>query len=156
MKANGDSSPAEELQVNGKAAVEEVQKEEEVTAEVAAAAAEAAPAANGDKVEGEAVEGEAEVKADEAAATPSSSTETPPTVEFGRDTAAAAAPVPATPMEAAPTPTTFSPRRVNNINRNLLDQLDEVQCRDGTVPLCRPELSFPKASPYHHKHGFWS
>ncbi|CAL8288546.1 unnamed protein product [Gadus morhua 'NCC'] len=85
----------------------------------------------------------------------SSSTETPPTVEFGRDTAAAA-PVPATPMEAAPTPTTFSPRRVNNINRNLLDQLDEVQCRDGTVPLCRPELSFPKASPYHHKHGFWS
>jgi len=84
----------------------------------------------------------------------SSSTETPPTVEFGRDTA----PTLATPMEAvAPTPTTtFSPRRGNNINRNLLDRLDEGQCRDGTVPLCRPELSFPKASPYHHKHGFWS
>ncbi|KAJ3612791.1 hypothetical protein NHX12_019049 [Muraenolepis orangiensis] len=86
----------------------------------------------------------------------SSSTETPPTVEFGRDTASALA----TPMEApaSSTPTPFSPRRGAGINNNktLLDRLDEGQCRDGTVPLCRPELGFPKASPYHHKHGFWS
>ncbi|KAM4625635.1 mitogen-activated protein kinase kinase kinase 9 [Polymixia lowei] len=73
-----------------------------------------------------------------------SSTETPPTVEFGRDVA-----VPPTPLEA---PTPYSPRR----NHNLLDQLDEGQCRDGTVPLCRPELSFPKDSPYHYRPGFWS
>ncbi|CAL8274184.1 unnamed protein product [Merluccius merluccius] len=84
----------------------------------------------------------------------STSTGTPPTVEFGRG----AASVLATPMEAvAPTPTPFSPRRGgDHNNRNLLDRLDEGQCRDGTVPLCRPELNFPKASPYHHKHGFWS
>ncbi|KAM3871491.1 mitogen-activated protein kinase kinase kinase 9 [Diretmus argenteus] len=74
----------------------------------------------------------------------SSSTETPPTVEFGRDMA-----VLPTPMEA---PTPFSPRRT----RNLLDQRDEGQCRDGTVPLCRPELSFPKDSTYHYRPGFWS
>ncbi|XP_030247849.1 mitogen-activated protein kinase kinase kinase 9 [Sparus aurata] len=73
-----------------------------------------------------------------------SSTETPPTVEFGRDPA-----VLPTPMEA---PTPYSPRR----NENLLDQLDEGQCRDGTVPLCRPEISFPKDSPYHYRPGFWS
>ncbi|KAM4541666.1 mitogen-activated protein kinase kinase kinase 9 [Odontesthes bonariensis] len=73
-----------------------------------------------------------------------SSTETPPTVEFGRDPA-----VLPTPMEA---PTPYSPRR----NENLLDQLDEGQCRDGTVPLCRPEVSRPKDSPYRYKPGFWS
>ncbi|XP_021177021.2 mitogen-activated protein kinase kinase kinase 9 isoform X1 [Fundulus heteroclitus] len=71
-----------------------------------------------------------------------SSTETPPTVEFGRDPA-----VLPTPMEP---PTPFSPRR----NANLLDRLDEGQCRDGTVPLCRPELGLSKDSPYNP--GFWS
>ncbi|KAM3595209.1 uncharacterized protein V6R79_020088 [Siganus canaliculatus] len=73
-----------------------------------------------------------------------SSTETPPTVEFGRDPA-----VLPTPMEA---PTPYSPRR----NENLLDQLDEGQCRDGTIPLCRPEISWPKDSPYRYRPGFWS
>ncbi|KAM9354761.1 LOW QUALITY PROTEIN: mitogen-activated protein kinase kinase kinase 9 [Pholidichthys leucotaenia] len=73
-----------------------------------------------------------------------SSTETPPTVEFGRDPA-----VPPTPMEA---PTPFSPR----VNENLLDQLDEGQWRDGTVALCRPETSLPKDSPYRYKPGFLS
>ncbi|XP_045918226.1 mitogen-activated protein kinase kinase kinase 9 [Micropterus dolomieu] len=73
-----------------------------------------------------------------------SSTETPPTVEFGRDLV-----VLPTPMEA---PTPYSPRR----KENLLDQLDEGQCRDGTVPLCRPEISFPKDSPYRYRPGFWS
>uniref|UniRef100_A0A672JIX1 Mitogen-activated protein kinase kinase kinase n=1 Tax=Salarias fasciatus TaxID=181472 RepID=A0A672JIX1_SALFA len=73
-----------------------------------------------------------------------SSTETPPTVEFGRDPA-----VPPTPLEA---PTPYSPHR----NQNLLDQQDEGQCRDGTLPLCRPESSFPKDSPYRYKPGFWS
>ncbi|XP_056151428.1 mitogen-activated protein kinase kinase kinase 9 [Lampris incognitus] len=72
-----------------------------------------------------------------------SSTETPPTVEFGKDVA-----VPPTPMEA---PTPYSPRR----NNNLLDQRDEGQCRDGTVPLCRTDLGFPKDSPYHHRPRFW-
>ncbi|XP_047200934.1 mitogen-activated protein kinase kinase kinase 9 isoform X2 [Girardinichthys multiradiatus] len=70
-----------------------------------------------------------------------SSTETPPTVEFGRDST-----VLPTPMEA---PTPFPPRR----NANLLDQLDEGQCRDGTVPLCKPETSLPKDLPYNP--GFW-
>ncbi|KAM6969181.1 mitogen-activated protein kinase kinase kinase 9 [Tautogolabrus adspersus] len=70
-----------------------------------------------------------------------SSTETPPTVEFGGDSA-----VLPTPMEA---PTPYR-------KENLLDQLDEGQCRDGTVPLCRPELSFPKDSPYRYRPGFWS
>uniref|UniRef100_A0A7N8WWW3 Mitogen-activated protein kinase kinase kinase n=1 Tax=Mastacembelus armatus TaxID=205130 RepID=A0A7N8WWW3_9TELE len=70
--------------------------------------------------------------------------DTPPTVEFGRDPA-----VPPTPMDA---PTPYSPRR----NENLLDQLDEGQYRDGTVPLCKPEISFPKDSPYHYRPGFWS
>lgn len=73
-----------------------------------------------------------------------SSTETPPTVEFGRDPA-----VPPTPMEA---PTPYSPRR----SENLLDQLDEGQCRDGTVPLCRPEVGYPKDSAYCYRPGFWS
>ncbi|CAJ1074792.1 mitogen-activated protein kinase kinase kinase 9 [Xyrichtys novacula] len=73
-----------------------------------------------------------------------SSTETPPTVEFGVDPA-----VLPTPMEA---PTPYSPRK----RENLLDQLDEGQCRDGTVPLCRPEVSFPKDSPYRYRPGFWS
>uniref|UniRef100_A0A3B3VBC1 Mitogen-activated protein kinase kinase kinase n=1 Tax=Poecilia latipinna TaxID=48699 RepID=A0A3B3VBC1_9TELE len=62
--------------------------------------------------------------------------------QFGRDSA-----VLPTPMEA---PTPFSPRR----NANLLDESDEGQYRDGTVPLCRPEFSLPKDSPYHP--GFWS
>uniref|UniRef100_A0A3B5AKM9 Mitogen-activated protein kinase kinase kinase n=1 Tax=Stegastes partitus TaxID=144197 RepID=A0A3B5AKM9_9TELE len=70
--------------------------------------------------------------------------DTPPTVEFGRDPA-----VLPTPMEA---PTPYSPRRA----QNLLDQQDEGQYRDGTVPLCRPELSLPKDSPYRYKPGFWS
>lgn len=72
------------------------------------------------------------------------STETPPTVEFGRDPA-----VLPTPMEA---PTPFSPRR----NQNLLDQLDEGQYRDGTVPLCKAE-SNPKesASTYSYGPGFF-
>ncbi|XP_056282012.1 mitogen-activated protein kinase kinase kinase 9 isoform X2 [Pseudoliparis swirei] len=74
----------------------------------------------------------------------SSSTETPPTLEFGRDPA-----VLPTPMEA---PTPYSPRRKKE---DLLDRLDEVQCRDGTVPLCRPESSFPKDSPYRYRPGFW-
>ncbi|KAM6912976.1 mitogen-activated protein kinase kinase kinase 9 [Xenentodon cancila] len=74
----------------------------------------------------------------------SSSTETPPTVELRRDPA-----VPPTPMEA---PTPYSPRK----NGTLLDQLDEGQCRDGTVPLCRPEVSLSKDSPYRYKPGFWS
>ncbi|XP_061599599.1 LOW QUALITY PROTEIN: mitogen-activated protein kinase kinase kinase 9 [Cololabis saira] len=74
-----------------------------------------------------------------------SSTETPPTVEFGRDPA-----VPPTPLEA---PTPYSPRAKNG---TLLDRLDESQCRDGTVPLCRPEGSLPKDSPYRYKPGFWS
>ncbi|XP_028298393.1 mitogen-activated protein kinase kinase kinase 9 [Gouania willdenowi] len=51
-----------------------------------------------------------------------SSTETPPTVEFGRE----------------PSP----PHR----RETLLDQLDEGQCRDGTVALCLPE----------DKPGYWS
>ncbi|XP_018537180.1 LOW QUALITY PROTEIN: mitogen-activated protein kinase kinase kinase 9 [Lates calcarifer] len=73
-----------------------------------------------------------------------SSTETPPTVEFGRDPA-----VLPTPMEA---PTPYSPRK----NENLLDQQDEGQYRDGTIPLCKPEISFPKDSPYRYRPGFWS
>ncbi|XP_076013646.1 mitogen-activated protein kinase kinase kinase 9 [Genypterus blacodes] len=73
-----------------------------------------------------------------------SSTETPPTVEFGRDPA-----VLPTPMDA---PTPYTPRK----NENLLDQLDEGQCRDGTVPLCRPERSCPKESPYRYRPGFRS
>ncbi|KAK2892129.1 mitogen-activated protein kinase kinase kinase 9 [Channa argus] len=73
-----------------------------------------------------------------------SSTETPPTVELGRDPA-----VLPTPIDA---PTPYSPRR----NVNLLDKLDEGQYRDGTVPLCRPEIRFSKDSPYRYKPGFWS
>uniref|UniRef100_A0A1A7WFA9 Mitogen-activated protein kinase kinase kinase n=1 Tax=Iconisemion striatum TaxID=60296 RepID=A0A1A7WFA9_9TELE len=72
----------------------------------------------------------------------SSSTETPPTVEFGRDPA-----VPPTPLDA---PTPFSLHK----NDNLLDQLDEGQCRDGTVPLCRPQIRLPKDSSCNP--GFWS
>uniref|UniRef100_A0A672JM06 Mitogen-activated protein kinase kinase kinase n=1 Tax=Salarias fasciatus TaxID=181472 RepID=A0A672JM06_SALFA len=75
---------------------------------------------------------------------PRARSDTPPTVEFGRDPA-----VPPTPLEA---PTPYSPHR----NQNLLDQQDEGQCRDGTLPLCRPESSFPKDSPYRYKPGFWS
>ncbi|AWP16110.1 putative mitogen-activated protein kinase kinase kinase 9 [Scophthalmus maximus] len=73
-----------------------------------------------------------------------SSTETPPTVEFGRDPA-----VLPTPMEA---PTPYSPRRKGN----LLDQQDDGQYKDGTAPLCKPEISFPKDSPYRYRPGFWS
>ncbi|KAJ8411920.1 hypothetical protein AAFF_G00155580 [Aldrovandia affinis] len=72
-----------------------------------------------------------------------SSTETPPTLEFGGDTA-----VPPTPMD----PSTSSPRKCGS----LLDQRDEVQCRDETLPLCRPELSRPRDSPYRPRPGFWS
>ncbi|XP_038130827.1 mitogen-activated protein kinase kinase kinase 9 isoform X2 [Cyprinodon tularosa] len=71
-----------------------------------------------------------------------SSTETPPTVEFGRDSTDQP-----TPMEA---PTPFTPSR----NANLLDKWDEGQSRDGTVPLCRPDSSLPKDSPYNPE--FWS
>lgn len=73
------------------------------------------------------------------------STETPPTVELGRDPA-----VLPTPLEA---PTPFSPHN----NQYLLDQLDEGQCRDGTVPLCQAEI-VPKesASTYRYRHGFLS
>ncbi|TNN46497.1 Mitogen-activated protein kinase kinase kinase 9 [Liparis tanakae] len=81
----------------------------------------------------------------ESPAHTSSSTETPPTLEFGKDPA-----VLPTPMEA---PTPYSPRRRKE---DLLDRLDEVQCRDGTAPLCRPEISFPKDSPYRFRPGFWS
>uniref|UniRef100_A0A8C2Z083 Mitogen-activated protein kinase kinase kinase n=1 Tax=Cyclopterus lumpus TaxID=8103 RepID=A0A8C2Z083_CYCLU len=77
-------------------------------------------------------------------ARPRPSPRTPPTAEFGRDPA-----VLPTPMEA---PTPYSPRKKDN----LLDRLDEVQCRDGTLPLCRPEISFPKDSPYRYRPGFWS
>ncbi|XP_034433186.1 mitogen-activated protein kinase kinase kinase 9 [Hippoglossus hippoglossus] len=73
-----------------------------------------------------------------------SSTETPPTVEFGRDPA-----VLPTPLDA---PTPFSSRK----NDNLLDRQDEGQYRDGTVPLCKPEISFPKDSPHRYRPGFWS
>uniref|UniRef100_A0A4W6FE90 Mitogen-activated protein kinase kinase kinase n=1 Tax=Lates calcarifer TaxID=8187 RepID=A0A4W6FE90_LATCA len=59
---------------------------------------------------------------------PSPRAQTPPTVEFGRDPA-----VLPTPMEA---PTPYSPRK----NENLLDQQDEGQYRDGTIPLCKPEI----------------
>lgn len=71
------------------------------------------------------------------------STETPPTVEFGPDPA-----VLPTPMEA---PTPFSPRGAPN----LLDQLDEGQYRDGTVPLCKAEI-VPKesVSTYSYRPGF--
>lgn len=70
-----------------------------------------------------------------------SSTETPSTAEFGRDGA-----VLPTPVEA---PTPFSPRKT----QNLLDQLDEEQCRDGTVPLCKTDKSLPTDSPYKYKPG---
>ncbi|RVE57586.1 hypothetical protein OJAV_G00217670 [Oryzias javanicus] len=71
-----------------------------------------------------------------------SSTETPPTAEFGGDPA-----VLPTPLEA---PTPYSPRK----NGNLLDQQDAAQSRDETVPLCRPETSIPKDSPFRFKPGF--
>ncbi|KAF6724095.1 Mitogen-activated protein kinase kinase kinase 9 [Oryzias melastigma] len=71
-----------------------------------------------------------------------SSTETPPTAEFGGDPA-----VLPTPMEA---PTPYSPRK----NGNLLDQQDEAQSRDETLPLCRPEIGPPKDSPFRFKPGF--
>lgn len=51
------------------------------------------------------------------------STETPPTAELGGDPA---------------TPTPFSP--------NLLDQLDEGQSRDGTVPLCEAQIVAKEAA----------
>ncbi|XP_035240538.1 LOW QUALITY PROTEIN: mitogen-activated protein kinase kinase kinase 9 [Anguilla anguilla] len=71
-----------------------------------------------------------------------SSTETPPTLEFGGD-----AGVPPTPL---PPPASASPRRCGS----LLDERDEGQCRDDTLPLCRPRL--PKDSPYRPRPGFWS
>ncbi|KAJ4922540.1 hypothetical protein JOQ06_021835 [Pogonophryne albipinna] len=69
-----------------------------------------------------------------------SSTETPPTVEFGRD-----------PPVVLPTPLE-APRR----KENLLDKLDEGQCRDGTLPLCKPETGRSKDSPYRYRPGYWS
>ncbi|KAL2098733.1 hypothetical protein ACEWY4_005213 [Coilia grayii] len=67
-----------------------------------------------------------------------SSTETPPTMEFGGG--------------AVVPPTPCSPW----VNDSLLDQRDEGQCRDGTVPLCRPESSLARDSPYRVRPGFWS
>ncbi|XP_061098605.1 mitogen-activated protein kinase kinase kinase 9 [Conger conger] len=72
-----------------------------------------------------------------------SSTETPPTLDFGGD-----AGVPPTPLGP---PASGSPRRCGS----LLDERDEGQCRDGTRPLCRPETR-PKDSPYRPRPGFWS
>ncbi|KAK6306873.1 hypothetical protein J4Q44_G00220210 [Coregonus suidteri] len=113
------------------------------------------------------------------------STDTPPTVEFGRDMTALPTPlelptpsprrghsleaptpsprrghpmlthhmeVLATPMEP-PTPCSTSPRRRGD---SLLDQHDEEQCLDPTLPLCKPESQFPKCSPYRYRPGFWS
>ncbi|XP_052341450.1 mitogen-activated protein kinase kinase kinase 9 [Oncorhynchus keta] len=118
------------------------------------------------------------------------STDTPPTVEFGRDMT-----VPPTPLEPptpsprrghsleAPTPSprrghpllthhmeprdmevlatpmeppyacSTSPRRRGD---SLLDQQDEEQCLDPTLPLCKPESQFPKCSPYRYRPGFFS
>ncbi|XP_030628217.1 mitogen-activated protein kinase kinase kinase 9 [Chanos chanos] len=73
-----------------------------------------------------------------------SSTETPPTVEFSGGVA-----VLPTPMEL---PTPCSPWKTGS----LLDQQDEGQCMDGTRPLCRPEPTLPKSSPYRVRPGFWS
>ncbi|KAI1895249.1 hypothetical protein AGOR_G00104360 [Albula goreensis] len=73
-----------------------------------------------------------------------SSTETPPTLEFGGDAA-----VPPTPMDPS---TSCSPRNCGS----LLDQRDEGQCRDETLPLCRPEPGLSKDSPYRPRPGFWS
>ncbi|KAL7889138.1 hypothetical protein AOLI_G00013960, partial [Acnodon oligacanthus] len=72
-----------------------------------------------------------------------SSTETPPTVEFSGGAA-----VPPTPMEQ-PTPCTPW------VNDSLLDQSDEGQCRDGTRPL-KLEPILPRDSPYRMRPGFWS
>lgn len=71
------------------------------------------------------------------------STETPPTVEFGRDPA-----VLPTPVEA---PAPFSPRG----DQFLLDQLDEGQYRDGTVPLCKAEI-VPNESASTYSYSFLS
>ncbi|XP_061749826.1 mitogen-activated protein kinase kinase kinase 9-like [Nerophis ophidion] len=68
-----------------------------------------------------------------------SSTDTPPTVEFVADPAGLR-----TPMEA---PVPYSPRR----KQNLLDGQDEGQWRDGTTALCRP-----KDSACRYKAGFRS
>ncbi|KAJ7988752.1 hypothetical protein DPEC_G00312480 [Dallia pectoralis] len=113
------------------------------------------------------------------------STDTPPTVEFGRDMTTLSTPLeapktsprrghslevqrapptlthpveprnmelPATPMEP-PTPCTASPRQKGD---SLLDQQDEEQCLDPTLPLCKPDPLFPKCSPYHYRSGFRS
>lgn len=72
-----------------------------------------------------------------------SSTETPPTVEF--DGGVVVAP---TPMEH---PTPCSPW----VNDSLLDQPDEGQCRDVTRPL-KLEPILPRDSPYKMRPGFWS
>uniref|UniRef100_A0A4W5K839 Mitogen-activated protein kinase kinase kinase 9 n=1 Tax=Hucho hucho TaxID=62062 RepID=A0A4W5K839_9TELE len=105
------------------------------------------------------------------------STDTPPTVEFGRDMTVLPTPlepptpsprrghpmlthhmeprdmeVLATPMEP-PTPCSTSPRRRGD---SLLDQQDEEQCLDPTLPLCKPESQFPKCSPYRYRPGFFS
>ncbi|XP_052007087.1 mitogen-activated protein kinase kinase kinase 9-like [Xyrauchen texanus] len=71
-----------------------------------------------------------------------SSTETPSTVELGGSVA-----VLPTPME----PTPCSPW----VNDSLLDQQDEGQCRDGTLPLSS-DPSLTRDSPYRVRPGFCS
>ncbi|KAJ4922545.1 hypothetical protein JOQ06_021840 [Pogonophryne albipinna] len=44
----------------------------------------------------------------------------------------------------------------NGEKENLLDKLDEGQCRDGTLPLCKPETGRSKDSPYRYRPGYWS
>ncbi|MFT7801742.1 mitogen-activated protein kinase kinase kinase 9-like [Arapaima gigas] len=73
-----------------------------------------------------------------------SSTETPPTMEFGGDVA------------VLPTPMEPPPPRCPQKCGSLLDERDEGQLRDGTLPLCMPEPSLPKDSPFRLRPGFWS
>ncbi|KAL0969436.1 hypothetical protein UPYG_G00227360 [Umbra pygmaea] len=112
------------------------------------------------------------------------STDTPPTVEFGHDMTTLPTPSPrrvlsldaptpsprrghptlnplreprdvevlSTSMEP-PTPCSSSPRPRGD---SLLDQLDEEQCRDPTLPLCKPEPQVHKCSPYRYRPGFMS
>ncbi|XP_015206748.1 mitogen-activated protein kinase kinase kinase 9 [Lepisosteus oculatus] len=77
----------------------------------------------------------------------SSSTGTPPTLELGGAGGVHCSERPRT-LEP-PTPSTQQ-------RRTLLDQDDEGQCRDGTLPLCRPESQIPKHSPFRLRPGFWS
>ncbi|XP_066550690.1 mitogen-activated protein kinase kinase kinase 9 [Amia ocellicauda] len=77
----------------------------------------------------------------------SSSTDTPPTVE-----ASWSGGCPSAERSQAPELSTPSTHK----RSTLLDQEDELQCRDGTLPLCRPETQLPKPSPYRLRPGFWS